>query len=136
MYQVLEYKQWRMSAVTGHPVTGKIKIASLSDDLHNLSQVTSLVWSRDGHEILSSHGQPNNQLTLWQYPSLTKVADLKGHRGRVLHIAVSPKRTRVASAGADETLRVWKCFEPAPPPSRHSSYLEDSMSSMMISGIY
>ena len=81
-------------------------------------------------------GSKHFQLTLWQYPSLTKVADLKGHRGRVLHIAVSPKRTRVASAGADETLRVWKCFEPAPPPSRHSSHLEDSMSSMMISGIY
>jgi len=32
----------------------------------------------------------------------------------VLHMAQSPDGTTVVSAGADETLRFWKCFAEAP----------------------
>ena len=35
-----------------------------------------------------------------------------GHTGRILNITMSPNGHFVASAGADETLRLWKCFEP------------------------
>ena len=35
-----------------------------------------------------------------------------GHTERVLHLAISPDNTTVVSAGADETLRLWKCFVP------------------------
>ena len=34
-----------------------------------------------------------------------------GHTGRILNITASPNGVFVASAGADETLRLWKCFE-------------------------
>lgn len=33
-----------------------------------------------------------------------------GHTARVLHMAMSPDCQTVVSAGADETLRIWKCF--------------------------
>lgn len=33
-----------------------------------------------------------------------------GHTARVLHMAMSPDGQTVVSAGADETLRIWKCF--------------------------
>ena len=46
-----------------------------------------------------------NQLCLWKYPSLVKVAEMTGHQGRVLHMATSPDGSSVVSAGADETLR-------------------------------
>lgn len=74
------------------------------------SQVCSLQWNRHEKEILSSHGFSQNQLCLWKYPSMAKVAEMNGHTSRVLHLAQSPDGTTVASAAADETLRFWKCF--------------------------
>ena len=33
-----------------------------------------------------------------------------GHRARILCLAMSPDETAVASAAADETIRIWNCF--------------------------
>lgn len=46
--------------------------------VHTGSQVCSLLWSPHERELLSSHGSPGHQLCLWQYPSMKKVADLRG----------------------------------------------------------
>jgi WD40 repeat protein len=62
-------------------------------------QVCALQWSPHERELLSSHGFSQNQLCLWKYPSMAKVAELTGHTARVLHMAVSPDGTTVASAG-------------------------------------
>jgi cell division cycle protein 20 (cofactor of APC complex) len=35
---------------------------------------------------------------------------LSGHKARVLNLAMSPDNTMVASAAADETIRIWNCF--------------------------
>eukprot|EP00268_Persea_americana_P060257 TRINITY_DN7480_c0_g1_i12.p1 TRINITY_DN7480_c0_g1~~TRINITY_DN7480_c0_g1_i12.p1 ORF type:complete len:278 (+),score=34.08 TRINITY_DN7480_c0_g1_i12:646-1479(+) len=75
------------------------------------SQVCSLLWSKSNKEILSSHGPTQNQLTLWKYPSMAKIAELTGHTSRVLFMTQSPDSCMVASAAADETLRIWKVFE-------------------------
>jgi cell division cycle protein 20 (cofactor of APC complex) len=75
------------------------------------SQVCSIVWSKEYRELVSSHGYAMNQLTVWKYPTMTKVTELTGHSSRVLHMAISPDGQQVASAAADETIRVWKCFE-------------------------
>lgn len=74
------------------------------------SQVSSLLWSEEYHEVVSGHGFAQNQLIIWKYPSMTKVAELTGHSGRVLNMCMSPDGTTVLSAGADETLRLWNCF--------------------------
>jgi cell division cycle protein 20 (cofactor of APC complex) len=74
------------------------------------SQVCALLWSKEYKELVSSHGFAQNQLIIWRYPSLTKVAELSGHTSRVLHMAMSPDGSTVVSAAADETLRLWKCF--------------------------
>uniref|UniRef100_A0A0E0PDL0 CobW C-terminal domain-containing protein n=1 Tax=Oryza rufipogon TaxID=4529 RepID=A0A0E0PDL0_ORYRU len=74
------------------------------------SQVCSLVWNKNERELLSSHGFAQNQLTLWKYPSMVKMAELTGHTSRVLFTAQSPDGLTVASAAADETLRFWNVF--------------------------
>lgn len=82
------------------------------------SQVCALLWATNYKEIVSGHGYVNNELIIWKYPSMTKVAELTGHTARVLHLAMSPDGTTVLSAGADETLRLWKCFIKNPSKSK------------------
>ncbi|KAF7138025.1 hypothetical protein RHSIM_Rhsim07G0137700 [Rhododendron simsii] len=74
------------------------------------SQVCCLAWSKHEREILSSHGFNDNQLILWKYPSMVKIAELYGHTSRVLYMAQSSDGYTVASAAADETLRFWNVF--------------------------
>ncbi|CAH8359137.1 unnamed protein product [Eruca vesicaria subsp. sativa] len=74
------------------------------------SQVCSLLWRKNERELLSSHGFTQNQLTLWKYPSMVKMAEFTGHTSRVLYMAQSPDGCTVASAAGDETLRFWNVF--------------------------
>jgi cell division cycle protein 20 (cofactor of APC complex) len=48
------------------------------------SQVCLLLWSKHQQELVSSHGFTENQLILWQYPTMTKVKEVNGHMSRVL----------------------------------------------------
>jgi len=74
------------------------------------SQVSGIVWNEEYKEVLTSHGFSHFQLTLWKYPSMTKVVDLKGHTARILQLLASPDGSTVASAAADETIRFWKVW--------------------------
>ncbi|KAL2453729.1 Cell division cycle 20.1 [Abeliophyllum distichum] len=74
------------------------------------SQVCALLWNKNERELLSSHGFTQNQLTLWKYPSMVKIAELTGHTSRVLFMVQSPDGCTVASAAGDETLRFWNVF--------------------------
>lgn len=74
------------------------------------SQVCALLWNKNERDLLSSHGFSQNQLTLWKYPSMVKIAELTGHTSRVLYMTQSPDGCTVASAAGDETLRFWNVF--------------------------
>ncbi|CAG9822770.1 unnamed protein product [Phaedon cochleariae] len=82
------------------------------------SQVCALLWSTNYKELVSGHGFANNEIIIWKYPGMTKVAELTGHTARVLHVAMSPDGSTILSAGADETLRLWKCFVKNPTQSK------------------
>lgn len=86
---------------------------SIVNSVDTKSQVCSLVWSPHERELLSSHGYSQNQLCVWKFPSMAKIAELTGHTQRVLHTAVSADGTTVCSAAADETLRFWKVWDGA-----------------------
>lgn len=76
------------------------------------SQVTSLVFNPHAREIMSSHGIPDHQLSIWAYPSLAKITDIpQAHETRILHSCLSPDGTVVATASSDENLKFWRVFE-------------------------
>ncbi|KAL9649813.1 hypothetical protein ABK040_009626 [Willaertia magna] len=110
---------------------------TLLNSIDTNSQVCSLVWAKHDREIISSHGFQQNQLCVWKYPSLVKIAELTGHTNRVFHMAQSPDGTTIVSGAGDETLRFWKVFSPPPTnnsekslPSIHQSVLNSAPRNM------
>ena len=80
--------------------------AARLNSLTTNSQVTSIIFNPHAKELVSSHGFPDNQLSIWSYPTLTKIADInQAHDTRVLHSALSPDGCTVATASSDENLK-------------------------------
>lgn len=75
-----------------------------------LLQVCNLAWSKNVNELVSAHGYSQNQIVVWKYPSMTKLATLTGHTYRVLYLAVSPDGQSIVTGAGDETLRFWNVF--------------------------
>lgn len=94
------------------------------------SQVCSILWSKTYRELISGHGYANNQLIIWKYPLMSRVAELTGHTARVLNLVMSPDGTTVLSAGADETLRLWKCFMVDPSKKKEPTEMKSAKSSL------
>jgi cell division cycle 20-like protein 1 (cofactor of APC complex) len=59
---------------------------------------------------VSTHGNLKNQILVWRYPILKRIAALTGHRSRVLYMAISPDGETVVTGGGDETVRLWNVF--------------------------
>lgn len=74
------------------------------------SQVCNLMFSSTVNELVSTHGYSLNQIILWKYPSMTKVATLTGHTCRVLYLSMSPDGQTIVTGAGDETLRFWNAF--------------------------
>ncbi|KAK7307823.1 hypothetical protein VNO77_41229 [Canavalia gladiata] len=86
------------------------------------SQVCNLVWSKNVNELVSTHGYSQNQIIVWRYPIMSKVATLTGHTYRVLYLAISPDGQTIVTGAGDETLRFWNVF-----PSRKSQNTESEI---------
>ncbi|KAB0406951.1 hypothetical protein E2I00_006721 [Balaenoptera physalus] len=99
------------------------------------SQVRSILWSPHYKELISGHGFAQNQLVIWKYPTMAKVAELKGHTAQVLSLTMSPDGATVASAAAAETLRLWRCFELDPAWQREREMVSTAQSSLIHQGI-
>lgn len=74
------------------------------------SQVCNLVWSKNVNELVSTHGYSQNQIIVWRYPIMSKLATLTGHTYRVLYLAISPDGQTIVTGAGDETLRFWNVF--------------------------
>ncbi len=77
------------------------------------SQICAMLFNPQEKELISAHGFTSNQVVVRRYPSMEPVAELKGHKSRVLYMAMSPDSSTVVTASADETLRFWKINSPA-----------------------
>lgn len=74
------------------------------------SQVCNLMFSRTVNELVSTHGYSKNEINVWKYPSLSKMATLTGHTSRVLYLGMSSDRKSIVTGAGDETLRFWNLF--------------------------
>ncbi|KDD71770.1 hypothetical protein H632_c4429p0, partial [Helicosporidium sp. ATCC 50920] len=74
------------------------------------SQVCNLSWSKNVNELVSTHGYSQNQIVVWRYPTMQKLATLTGHSYRVLYLASSPDGETIVTGAGDETLRFWNVF--------------------------
>lgn len=92
-----------------------------------MAQVSDILWSGEYNEVMCSYG---NNMGIWKYSPLVKEAELQGHSERILALAKSPDGVNVASVGADETLRLWKCFEPPVAKKSKSTIKKNPDSSM------
>jgi len=91
------------------------------------SQVCNLAWSKNVNEIVSTHGYSQNQIVVWRYQGMQKLATLTGHTLRVLYLACSPDGQTIVTGAGDETLRFWNVF----PGPKAQSGGEAGVSSMM-----
>jgi cell division cycle protein 20 (cofactor of APC complex) len=104
-------------ATGGGKADGCIKIWNIYNENNQIknvdtqSQISGLLWSDKNRELLSSHGYNQNNMIVWKYPSMEKLAELNGHSNRVLSVAMSANGEIVASLGADQTIRFWECFK-------------------------
>ena len=96
------------------------------------SQVCNLVWSKNVNELVSTHGYSQNQIVVWRYPGMSKLATLTGHTMRVLYLAVSPDGQTIVTGAGDETLRFWNCF---PGPKSHAAGNDTSVGSLLRTSI-
>ena len=80
------------------------------DSVETGSQVCNMTFSTNSNELLSTHGYSMNEICVWNYPTMTKVATLTGHTSRVLYLGMSPNGESIVSGAGDETLRFWNVF--------------------------
>ncbi|KAM4605617.1 cell division cycle protein 20 homolog [Polymixia lowei] len=108
-----------------------VNSGSCISSLDTQSQISSLVFAPNYKELVSGHGFVHNNVTIWKYPSLTKVADLNGHEDRVLNLTLSPDSSTIAAIAGDETVRLWKSFELDPVKKKAKERMVKSTSSVI-----
>ncbi|XP_037538155.1 cell division cycle protein 20 homolog [Nematolebias whitei] len=108
-----------------------INSGSCLSSLDTQSQVSSLVFAPNYKELVSAHGYSHNNVVIWKYPSLSKVAELNGHENRVLNLILSPDCSTVATVAGDETIRLWKSFELDPVKKKTSERTAQSTSGVL-----
>lgn len=74
------------------------------------------MFSKNVNELVSTHGYSHNQVIIWKFPAMDKLATLSGHTYRVLYLAMSPDGETIVTGAGDETLRFWNAF-----PSKNAS---------------
>ncbi|EGR33768.1 WD regulatory protein, putative [Ichthyophthirius multifiliis] len=87
------------------------QIGKQVDQIETNSQVCNLVFSKNQNEFVSTHGFQDNEIIVWKYPTLQKIACLTGHSCRVLQLGLSPCSTKIVTGAGDQTLRFWDIFQ-------------------------
>lgn len=85
------------------------------------------MFSKNVNELVSTHGYSQNQINIWKYSSMKKIATLTGHTYRVLYLAASPDGQTIVTGAGDETLRFWNVFPPQKTKKKEDSKISASL---------
>lgn len=72
------------------------------------SQICTLNYLPKYKELISSHGYGENDIRIWKASTMNVISSFGKHDSRVLHVALSPDGSELASVSADESLKFWK----------------------------
>lgn len=72
------------------------------------SQVSDCFWLGRDKDLVTTHGFDTHDFVLWAYPDLDRLSSIKAHDSRILQAALSPDGALLATAAANESLKVWK----------------------------
>lgn len=83
---------------------------TLVDSINTSSQICNIAFSKISHEFVTTHGYKNNYIYVWDSRTMKIKATLKGHKQRVVYMALSPDSRKIVTGAGDETIRFWKTF--------------------------
>ena len=83
---------------------------TLVDNINTSSQICNIAFSKISHEFITTHGYKNNYIYVWDSRTMNIKATLKGHKQRVVYMALSPDSRKIVTGAGDETIRFWKTF--------------------------
>ena len=87
-----------------------INTMTLIDSVNTSSQICNIVFSKISHEFITTHGFKNNYIHIWDSKKLDIKATLKGHKQRVVYMALGPDNRKIVTGAGDETIRFWDVF--------------------------
>ena len=87
-----------------------INTMTLIDSIDTSSQICNIAFSKISHEFVTTHGFKNNYIHVWDSKKLDIKATLKGHKQRVIYMALGPDSRKIVTGAGDETIRFWDVF--------------------------
>ena len=87
-----------------------INTMTLIDSIDTSSQICNIAFSKISHEFITTHGFKNNYIHVWDSKKLDIKATLKGHKQRVIYMALGPDSRKIVTGAGDETIRFWDVF--------------------------
>jgi WD40 repeat protein len=73
---------------------------------------------------VSTHGSMEEQILVWKYPRMSRLATLASHSSGMHYLAVSPDRKTIVTGSRDESLRLWNVFSKAHSPKVSAQFIQ------------